>query len=309
LSTTGLAGPGGGTKKTPVGRVFVAISDGKKTLVEKETFKGSRRAVKRAAAERSLQLLYDFLTERRMQMRQLSLHQQIEALTNFNKSSIFIMRKGSQGISQGHGRLGIFPASFNPPTRAHLALIRNAMRFGHLDEILVLLDARAMDKKIIGAGLEDRVIMLKKIFQRDPRISIGISNRGLFIEKLAPLRRLYPFAAEFIFVAGFDTILRVLDRKYYEAPEASLDGLCKRSSFLVANRGELDQERFETLLEHSDNTKFKKKISFFVLPKRFSSISSSLVRERLREGKPIDDLVPSPILRFIEETGLYTKKE
>ena len=66
LSTTGLAGPTGVTKKTPVGRVFISISDGKRTLVEKETFKGSRRAIKRAAAERSLQLLYDFLTERLM---------------------------------------------------------------------------------------------------------------------------------------------------------------------------------------------------------------------------------------------------
>ena len=77
----------------------------------------------------------------------------------------------------------------------------------------------------------------------------------------------------------------------------------------MANRGELDQERFETLLEDPGNHKYKNRISFLVLPDGFSSISSSLVRERLREGKPIDDLVPSPILRFIEETGLYTKKE
>ena len=63
LSTTGVAGPTGGTKKTPVGRVFIAISDGKRTLVEKETFIGSRRTIKKAAAERSLRFLYDFLQE------------------------------------------------------------------------------------------------------------------------------------------------------------------------------------------------------------------------------------------------------
>jgi len=61
LSTTGVAGPTGGTKKTPVGRVFIAVSDGKKTRVSEETFKGTRRTIKKEAGERSLRLLYDFL--------------------------------------------------------------------------------------------------------------------------------------------------------------------------------------------------------------------------------------------------------
>jgi len=61
LSTTGVAGPAGGTKKTPVGRVFLAISDGRRTLVNKETFKGSRRRIKTAAAQRILELFYAYL--------------------------------------------------------------------------------------------------------------------------------------------------------------------------------------------------------------------------------------------------------
>ncbi len=64
LSTTGVAGPTGGTKKTPVGLVFIAVSDGKRSVVRKEMFKGSRMEVKKAAAERSLGLLYDFITKR-----------------------------------------------------------------------------------------------------------------------------------------------------------------------------------------------------------------------------------------------------
>jgi len=64
LSTTGVAGPTGGTKKTPVGLVFIAISYGKGSFVRKEMLKGTRREIKKAAAERSLRLLYDFITRR-----------------------------------------------------------------------------------------------------------------------------------------------------------------------------------------------------------------------------------------------------
>lgn len=37
-------------------------------------------------------------------------------------------------------------------------------------------------------------------------------------------------------------------------------------------------------------------------------ISSSAVRERIRAGEPIDDLVPSDVARVIEERGLYRNR-
>ena len=64
LSTTGVTGPTGGTKETPVGRVFIAISDGRRTLVRKETFKGSRRTIKKEAVQRSLRLLLDYIKKK-----------------------------------------------------------------------------------------------------------------------------------------------------------------------------------------------------------------------------------------------------
>jgi nicotinamide-nucleotide amidase len=61
LSTTGVAGPTGGTKRSPVGRVFIGLSDGRRTWVKREDFKGNRREIKRAASERGLLLLYERL--------------------------------------------------------------------------------------------------------------------------------------------------------------------------------------------------------------------------------------------------------
>jgi PncC family amidohydrolase len=61
LSTTGVAGPTGGTKRSPVGRVFIGIASGKKILVKKLDLKGNRREIKKEGAERSLELLHKML--------------------------------------------------------------------------------------------------------------------------------------------------------------------------------------------------------------------------------------------------------
>ncbi len=65
LSTTGVAGPTGGTKRSPVGRVFIGIAKGKGTWVEKLDLKGTRREIKREATERSLGFFYKILIRSR----------------------------------------------------------------------------------------------------------------------------------------------------------------------------------------------------------------------------------------------------
>ena len=57
LSTTGVAGPTGGTKRSPVGRVYIGISKGNKTWVRQLDLTGNRRKIKEEAVEKSLQFL------------------------------------------------------------------------------------------------------------------------------------------------------------------------------------------------------------------------------------------------------------
>lgn len=57
ISVTGLAGPDGGTEKTPVGTVYIGCSMKNKTIAREFFFKGSRSDVRNQAAECALRLL------------------------------------------------------------------------------------------------------------------------------------------------------------------------------------------------------------------------------------------------------------
>src|SRR5512139_2160195 len=63
LSTTGVAGPTGGTKRSPVGRVFIGLAVGRKVLVKKLDLKGARRQIKEKATEKTLHFFYEILIE------------------------------------------------------------------------------------------------------------------------------------------------------------------------------------------------------------------------------------------------------
>jgi len=65
LSTTGVAGPTGGTKRSPVGRVFIAISDGKRESVKKLDLKGTRREIKAQATKNCLEFFYRYMKKAR----------------------------------------------------------------------------------------------------------------------------------------------------------------------------------------------------------------------------------------------------
>lgn len=62
VSTTGIAGPTGGTKDDPVGTVYFAAADKDTVISARERFEGDRDNVRKAASEKALKMLLELIT-------------------------------------------------------------------------------------------------------------------------------------------------------------------------------------------------------------------------------------------------------
>lgn len=57
VSTTGIAGPSGGTEEKPVGLVYIGVTINNKTIVEKHIFRGNRERIRKRATLTAINLL------------------------------------------------------------------------------------------------------------------------------------------------------------------------------------------------------------------------------------------------------------
>ncbi|WP_322797747.1 nicotinate-nicotinamide nucleotide adenylyltransferase [Thermoflexus sp.] len=205
----------------------------------------------------------------------------------------------------GAQRIGVLSASFNPPTRAHIALMETAQESFRLEESVLLLAITHVEKPLTGFRLRERLEMLRAIAQGRPGWSVALCNRARFFEKARALREAVGERPELFFIIGGDTIVRLFDPRYYpDIPmESALEQFFQIARLLVAPRLPWDRPSLEAFLQDPSRETYRERIDFLSLDPALTELSSSQVRQRLARGEPVDAWIPPEILPWLAEPG------
>lgn len=219
--------------------------------------------------------------------------------------------------SETGARLGVFASSFNPPTIAHLELMRRAARSFSLDEIIALAGKSNADKTDYECSLEDRIIMLELALADDARTSIGLSSHAFYVDMIDALGRVYRPETDLHFILGFDTFVRVLDREnkytakyyhYFSDRAAALGYLTRRSHLIVAARAGAGSCDVHELIK-SEHGSTDERVLFLDFPDTLGELSATEARRRASAGLSIAKIVPAEVERYIRERQLYKSND
>jgi nicotinate (nicotinamide) nucleotide adenylyltransferase len=210
------------------------------------------------------------------------------------------LRRAPAGIAAAGGRLGVLSGTFNPPTRAHLALATQALEQAGLDEVLFVLPEIPPHKRDLEARLEDRAAMVARLAALDPRFSAAVTRGGLFLEIHSQVAPHYPPRTRLYFLVGRDAAQRILLDWPYPDPAGALAEMFARFDFLVADRaGEFRLPATSPLEPYHD------RIHPLAMPPDWKQVSATEVRARLARSEPVEQLVSPEVLELIRQRRLY----
>jgi nicotinic acid mononucleotide adenylyltransferase len=202
-------------------------------------------------------------------------------------------------------RLAVLAGSFNPLTRAHTELARRALREGEQGGVAFALSVRIVDKeRVTGASLEDRLLALDLYAGRQPDHAVLLLNRGLYVDQASALRASFPSLTDLAFIVGYDKLVQIFDRRYYDDRDAALHRLFGLATLLVAPRGDAGLAGVRTVLERPENRRFAASVRLLPLAAEYAGLSSTEVRQEAGRGAAVE-AVPVETRVFLAVTRVY----
>jgi nicotinate-nucleotide adenylyltransferase len=196
------------------------------------------------------------------------------------------------------GDIGILGGTFNPPHMGHLVMAQEALDQLGLDRVVFMPVAVPPHKEAReDPGAEARVELCRLAVGDDDRLEVSTLevDRGGASFTVDTLRAFDDLEAEhdLIFIVGGDMAQSL---PAWREPEAIL----ALARLAVAEREGVRREDIARRLEplHAGD-----RVLFFDMPR--IDISSSAIRRRVAEGRPIRYLVPDAVAAAIAERGLY----
>ena len=195
-------------------------------------------------------------------------------------------------------KIGIIGGTFNPIHLAHLYIAYEAKCQLNLDKVIFMPAGSPPHKKnedILEAPLRYEMVLeaIKKYEYFE------ISNYEIEKEGFSyTYETLENFKSEdniLYFITGADCLINI---EKWKNP----DRIFKASNLVVFNRPGYDKESLK-LQKNEIEKKYNTSINFLDIMDL--EISSTMIRDRIKEGKRIDFFIPKEVLDFIRKNNIY----
>lgn len=197
-------------------------------------------------------------------------------------------------------RIGIMGGTFDPIHYGHLVTAEGARYELGLDRVLFIPAGRPPHKPDYHItepwrryAMTVSAVASNPFFEASP-LEVERPGPSYTIDTVLSVQGLYP-ESEIYFITGADAVLEILTWKNVE----QLLSLCR---FIAATR---PGYQLDELWEKLDQLPQCCKQNILCMEVPALAISSTDIRQRVREGRPIKYLLPEPVEEHIVKYGLY----
>lgn len=192
-------------------------------------------------------------------------------------------------------RIGIFGGSFNPIHNGHVNLARAVYKNLSLTKMLIIPTVKPPHKAASAIGFEDRAEMCRLAFENDKGFEISDIERHLggnsyTINTIRAIRELCPSDAQLFLIIGADMLFSFRSWYRYES-------VLKEAKVVAAAR---EEDSYIDMVEFGNELGRVKVLNLPV-----TAVSSTEIREKLKKGEDVSELVPEKVLTYITEKGFY----
>ena len=196
-------------------------------------------------------------------------------------------------------KYGIFGGSFNPIHYGHLMICEYIKEEMGLDKVIFIPTGNPPHKEL-ELSAEYRYEMVRLAISPNPDFEISDIEttrvkKSYTVDTIRELKKIYK-DEKLYFLIGLDSLFQL-------KTWMKIGDLSQEIEFVVALRpGYLDKEEINKEIDFLREN-FGTKINLIKTP--LYEISSTDLRDRIREGKSLRYLIPKKVLDYIEESGFY----
>lgn len=196
-------------------------------------------------------------------------------------------------------KIGIFGGTFNPIHKGHTYTAQKIIENGLADKILFMVTATPPHKVYVDTSAQHRFNMTKTALDGENLVAcdfeIKKGGKSYSYETLKAMKEKYP-DDEILFIMGADMFINMPN--WYEA-----DKLRREFSYIIVDRS----DAFETPVfkEFAEKQIKDFNMTVEILKIKTPDISSTEIRERVKKGLDIKEMVDEKVEKYIAENKLY----